>query len=124
MARPCCCPPRRSVSPETCRPLRPPLPPFRRTIPPRTSRSPRPTPQSGCTPQWEDGGDSVGAFSSQISALQQAGGDVIISFGGASGGELAQTCTDVSSLEAAYANVVNTYHVTRLDFDIEGGVLD
>jgi len=82
------------------------------------------TPQSGCTPQWEDGGDAVGAFSDQISALQNAGGDVIISFGGASGGELAQTCTDVGQLTAAYANVVNTYHVTRLDFDIEGSTLD
>jgi chitinase len=81
-------------------------------------------PQSGCTPEWEDGGDSVGAFSSQISALQSNGGDVIISFGGAAGGELAQTCTDVSSLTAAYANVVNTYGVTRLDFDIEGSTLD
>ena len=82
------------------------------------------TPQSGCTAQWEDGGDPVGAFSSQISALQSAGGDVIISFGGASGGELAQTCTSVSDLTAAYANVVNTYNVTRLDFDIEGSTLD
>ena len=82
------------------------------------------TPKSGCTPEWEDGGDSVGAFSSQITALQNAGGNVIISFGGAEGGELAQTCTSVSSLEAAYAKVVSTYHVTRLDFDIEGGVLD
>src|SRR5579884_3558833 len=26
------------------------------------------TPKSGCTPEWEDGGDSVGAFSSQINA--------------------------------------------------------
>ena len=82
------------------------------------------TPKSGCTPEWEDGGDSVGAFSSQISALQNAGGNVIISFGGEAGGELAQTCTSVSSLEAAYAKVVSTYHVTRLDFDIEGSVLD
>ena len=82
------------------------------------------TPKSGCTPEWEDGGDSVGAFTSQISSLQAAGGDVIISFGGAAGGELAQTCTSVSSLEAAYAKVVSTYHVTRLDFDIEGSVLD
>jgi chitinase len=81
------------------------------------------TPQSGCTPQWEDGGNSVGAFASQISAIQAAGGNVIISFGGASGGELAQTCTNVSQLTAAYQNVVNTYGVTRLDFDIEGGVL-
>jgi chitinase len=81
------------------------------------------TPKSGCTPEWEDGGDSIGAFTSQISSLQSAGGNVIISFGGAEGGELAQTCTNQSSLTAAYANVVNTYGVSRLDFDIEGGVL-
>src|SRR5579875_2704267 len=85
------------------------------------------TPKSGCTPEWEDGGDSVGAFSSQISSLQAAGGNVIISFGGAPDGnnpnEIAQTCTSVSSLTAAYLNVVNTYGVTRLDFDIEGSVL-
>ncbi|HET9170699.1 MAG TPA: RICIN domain-containing protein [Actinospica sp.] len=82
------------------------------------------TPQSGCTPEWEDNGDSLGAFTSQVSSLQSAGGNVIISFGGEAGGELAQTCTSVSSLEAAYAKVVSTYHVTRLDFDIEGSVLD
>jgi chitinase len=80
-------------------------------------------PQSGCTPQWEDGGSGVGAFASQISAIQASGGNVIISFGGESGGELAQTCTNVSQLTAAYQNVVNTYGVTRLDFDIEGGTL-
>jgi len=80
-------------------------------------------PQSGCTPEWEDDGSGVGAFNSQISSLQASGGNVIISFGGADGGELAQTCTNVSSLTAAYANVVNTTGVNRLDFDIEGGVL-
>jgi chitinase len=80
-------------------------------------------PQSGCTPQWEYNGDPVGAFTSQVSALQAAGGNVIVSFGGASGGELAQTCTSVPSLTAAYANVVNTYGSSRLDFDIEGSTL-
>ena len=80
-------------------------------------------PQSGCTPQWEDDGSGVGAFASQISAIQASGGNVIISFGGESGGELAQTCTNVSQLTAAYQNVVNTYGVNRLDFDIEGGTL-
>jgi hypothetical protein len=80
-------------------------------------------PQSGCTPEWEDGGDSVGAFNSQISAIQNAGGNVMISFGGENGGELAQTCTNVSSLTAAYLNVVNTTGVNRLDFDIEGSTL-
>ena len=80
-------------------------------------------PQSGCTPEWEDDGSGVGAFASQISQIQSDGGNVIVSFGGASGGELAQTCTSVSSLTAAYLNVVNTYGVNRLDFDVEGGVL-
>jgi len=81
-------------------------------------------PKSGCTPQWEAGGASVGAFKSQISSLQSAGGDVIISFGGAEGGELALTCTSATSLQAAYANVVTTNNVHRLDFDIEGSPLD
>ncbi|MEV7044165.1 ricin-type beta-trefoil lectin domain protein [Amycolatopsis sp. NPDC051061] len=82
------------------------------------------TPQSGCTPVWEANGTGVGSFKSQISALQAAGGNVIPSFGGAEGGELAQTCTNTASLTAAYANVVNTYGTPRLDFDIEGGVLN
>ncbi|WP_410596612.1 lectin [Amycolatopsis sp. lyj-23] len=82
------------------------------------------TPQSGCTPVWEANGTGVGSFKSQVSALQSAGGNVIPSFGGAAGGELAQTCTNTSSLTAAYANVVNTYGTPRLDFDIEGDVLN
>ncbi|MEE4541278.1 glycosyl hydrolase family 18 protein [Streptomyces sp. V4-01] len=81
-------------------------------------------PKSGCTAKWEDGDASVGSFTSQINALKAAGGDVVISFGGAEGGELAQTCTSVSSLTAAYQKIVTTYGVTRLDFDIEGPVLD
>ena len=80
-------------------------------------------PQNGCTPQWEAGGTPVGAYASEIKDLQSKGGDVIISFGGAQGGELAQTCTSVEDLTAAYANVVKTYGVNRLDFDIEGDVL-
>ncbi|QMU71661.1 ricin-type beta-trefoil lectin domain protein [Streptacidiphilus sp. P02-A3a] len=85
-------------------------------------------PQSGCTPEWGDSGASVGAYNSQISTLKAAGGTVIPSFGGAPDGstpnEIAQTCTSVSSLTAAYLNVVNTLGVNRLDFDIEGSVLD
>src|SRR5207253_1435440 len=90
------------------------------------AKAPTPEPSSshsGCTPEWEDDGSGVGAFAAQISALQSAGGNVIISFGGAAGGELAQTCTNVSQLTGAYPNLVNAYGVTRLDFDIEGGVL-
>ncbi|MFI5610680.1 ricin-type beta-trefoil lectin domain protein [Amycolatopsis sp. NPDC051903] len=77
------------------------------------------TPSSGCNQLWEANGTGVGSFKSQISALQAAGGNVIPSFGGAAGGEIAQTCTNTSSLTSAYANVVNTYGTNRLDFDIE-----
>ncbi len=80
-------------------------------------------PSSGCSQQWEDGGNAVGAFAAQINSLTAAGGNVIISFGGESGGEVAQTCTSVSSLTAAYASVLNAYGVSRLDFDIEGATL-
>jgi len=76
-----------------------------------------------CTPTWEDGGYSLGQFNSQIASLQADGGNAIISFGGAGSTDLAQTCTSVSSLTAAYANVVNTTGVDRLDFDVEGSVL-
>ena len=85
------------------------------------------TPQSGCTPEWEDGGEAMNAFTSQVNTVKNDGGNVIISFGGEPDGntpnEIAQTCTSVSSLTAAYLNVVNTYGITRLDFDIEGSVL-
>ncbi|RAG85782.1 hypothetical protein DN069_09750 [Streptacidiphilus pinicola] len=80
-------------------------------------------PQSGCTPMWEAGNYALNTFNSQISSLQSSGGQVMISSGGASGGELAQTCTDVTSLTNAYANIVNSTGVTRLDFDIEGSTL-
>jgi chitinase len=85
------------------------------------------TPKSGCTPEWEDGGEAMNAFTSQVNTIKNDGGNVIISFGGEPDGntpnEIAQTCTSVSSLTAAYLNVVNSYGVTRLDFDIEGSVL-
>jgi chitinase len=80
-------------------------------------------PSSGCNAYWEADGGGVGTFASQISAIQSAGGNVIISFGGESGGEPALTCTSVSSLTAEYQSIVNTYGVTRLDFDIEGSTL-
>ena len=76
---------------------------------------------AGCTPVWEDGDYSLGTFTSQVRALKSAGGQVIVSFGGASGGELAEKCASVPRLAAAYASVVRTYGVDRLDFDIEGG---
>ncbi|HEY2674798.1 MAG TPA: chitinase [Rugosimonospora sp.] len=82
------------------------------------------TPKSGCTPQWEDGNSAMNTYVSQVKTIENAGGRVAISFGGAEGGELAETCTSVSSLTAAYESVASTYGCYRLDFDIEGGDLD
>ena len=73
-----------------------------------------------CTLSWEDGNESVGAFRSVVKSLQAAGGDVIISFGGAGSTEVAETCDSVKKLEQTYASVLADYPgVTRLDFDIE-----
>jgi len=52
--------------------------------------------------------------------LRALGGDVIVSFGGAGGDELAMTCPDVESLTAEYQRVIETLNITHLDFDIEG----
>jgi len=88
----------------------------------------------GCTPTWGGVGATVAndtlpngtTILSLVQGVRAAGGDVIISFGGAAGTELALGCTTVSSLQAAYQSVLNKYSVNsstpvRLDFDIEGG---
>ena len=90
----------------------------------------------GCTPTWGGVGATVAndtlpngtTILSLVQGIRAAGGDVIISFGGASGTELALGCTTVSSLQAAYQAVLNKYRVNsstpvRLDFDIEGGAI-
>jgi hypothetical protein len=57
---------------------------------------------------------------SQVQAMQAAGADVTISFGGAAGQEAALTATSAASLQAEYQSVIDRYHVGSLDFDIEG----
>ncbi|WP_103543441.1 cellulose binding domain-containing protein [Streptomyces sp. SM1] len=78
----------------------------------------------GCTPKWggvSGLGDNVVA--GQIGALRAKGGDVRVSFGGAAGSELGTTCGSVDALTAAYTKVVDTYELTKVDFDVEGGAL-
>jgi chitinase len=58
-----------------------------------------------------------------ITSLRALGGDVMVSFGGAAGQELAQTITDVSTLTVAYQSVVTAYGLTHIDFDIEGAAV-
>ena len=79
----------------------------------------------GCSASW--GGViplSQGFELADVANLRAEGGDVIISFGGAAGQELAQVCTTVPALEAQYQAVINKYNLTRIDFDIEGAAME
>lgn len=79
---------------------------------------------SGCTPKW-NGTEAIGdsAVKSRISALTDSDGEVRVSFGGASGKELASTCDSASELAAAYGKALDAAGATQADFDIEGDEL-
>ena len=59
-------------------------------------------------------------FLDQINYIRGVGGDVIISFGGANGTELALAIENVPDLQAAYQSVIDRYDLKWVDFDIEG----
>src|SRR4051812_35989630 len=63
-------------------------------------------------------------YADQIDAIRKRGGDVIVSFGGEGGTELALAEKDAAALEAKYQAVIDQYKFTWLDFDIEGKALD
>ncbi|MBE2184771.1 MAG: chitinase [Anaerolineae bacterium] len=75
-----------------------------------------------CTPTWPNGLPVLreSQVTTYIDALREAGGDVIPSFGGAGGTELARSCEDVETLTAQYQAVVEHLDVRWLDFDVEG----
>ncbi|WP_440557751.1 glycoside hydrolase family 18 protein [Streptomyces sp. SCPE 10] len=78
----------------------------------------------GCTPKWGGVTDPTSdAVAAQIGKLRAAGGDVRVSFGGASGSELATTCSSADALAAAYGKVIDAFKLTKVDFDVEGGAL-
>jgi hypothetical protein len=83
--------------------------------------------KTSCTLAWN--GERArtvasGAYLSDLASLRALGGDAFPSFGGWSadqgGTELADSCTDVSAIAAAYEDVISRYDVTRLDMDVEG----
>jgi hypothetical protein len=61
---------------------------------------------------------------SDIATVRSRGGDVIVSFGGEAGSELAQSCTSQSALQAQYQSIIDHYQVSHLDFDIEGPAVE
>jgi chitodextrinase len=79
---------------------------------------------SGCQATWgRHYVMSDNFLADDIAALRSQGGDVVASFGGAAGTELALACSTVAALQAQYQSVIDTYGFTRLDFDIEGSAL-
>ncbi|MFN8487796.1 MAG: chitinase [Caldilineaceae bacterium] len=79
---------------------------------------------NGCAATW--GGIyplSQNFMLTDITNLRKAGGNVIISFGGAAGSELGLTCTTVATLQAQYQAVIDKYSVNHIDLDIEGNAI-
>jgi hypothetical protein len=56
----------------------------------------------------------------QVQAIQAAGGNITISFGGAAGQEAALMATSAAQLQAQYQSVIDRYRIDSIDFDIEG----
>jgi hypothetical protein len=76
---------------------------------------------NGTAPYWDGTmALSTNKYVTDIANLRAQGGDVIISFGGSAGIELAQACTSVSTLQAAYQQVITKYTLRWMDLDIEG----
>ena len=74
----------------------------------------------GCNPKW-DGTRALtgGSDQAQINAIREAGGDVVVSFGGWGGDKLGEKCASASALARAYQQVINAYNLKAIDIDIE-----
>ncbi|MFC4494751.1 chitinase [Streptomyces ovatisporus] len=78
-----------------------------------------------CRPMWDDGtAIDDAAVKKRIGALRDSGADVRVSFGGATGTELAVACESTAGLAAAYGQVLEQVGATTADFDIEGKTLE
>src|SRR5947209_1512551 len=79
---------------------------------------------AGCKASWFNAYDPRSGWQlAEIKKVRAAGGDVIVSFGGASGIELAQACGSVGALAAEYQAVVKAYGLKYIDLDIEGAAV-
>jgi hypothetical protein len=86
--------------------------------------------KGSCTPYWNgDTGTPVtpSVFGADFGTIRSRGGDVIPSLGGYAadngGTEIADSCTNVDSIAAAYEKIITTYDVSRLDMDVEDNSL-
>jgi GH18 family chitinase len=56
----------------------------------------------------------------EIGELRAMGGDVMVSIGGAANTPLASSTNDLEELKTQYRDIIDTYDLTHIDFDIEG----
>jgi chitinase len=79
---------------------------------------------AGCKASWFNAYDPRSGWQlAEIKKIRAAGGDVKVSFGGASGIDLAQACSSVGALAAEYQAVVKAYGLRYIDMDIEGAAV-
>jgi hypothetical protein len=76
-----------------------------------------------CQPAW--GGQQAYSLAKQwgkqeTDSLANAGIQLTVSFGGANGSDISQNC-DKNQLLGVFNQVMNTYHASAFDFDIENG---
>jgi chitinase len=80
---------------------------------------------AGCSNIWGDtlpvGNDPT--IDGEISSAKAAGASVIVSSGGSAGEPISFTCTNQSTIDAAYQAIINDYGTNQLDFDIEGAAI-
>ncbi len=83
-----------------------------------------------CTAYWNgDTSEPIAAssFGSDITEIQHAGGNVIPSFGGytadTTNTEIADSCTSVPAIAQVFESLITTYHVPRIDLDVEADSL-
>ncbi len=86
--------------------------------------------RGSCTAYWNgDTGMPIASstFGADITTIRANGGDVIPSFGGFTadntGTEIADSCTNVSSIAAVFQSLITTYNISRIDLDIEDNSL-
>jgi len=79
----------------------------------------------GCSDIWGDtlpvGSDPT--IGGEISSAKAAGASVIVSSGGSAGEPISFTCSNQSTIDAAYQAIINDYGTDDLDFDIEGAAI-
>jgi chitinase len=80
---------------------------------------------NGCTPTWNGTPlASATTINTRIAQAQAIGNEVIASFGGETGPDLAVSCTDPAQLAASYQTVISRYGLKTIEFDVESAALD